>query len=255
MPRYREEHAGRPGTVTAIRGIAVQNDGTSTVGRLFIRPIEAVDRWIAGVQPDPGEPPLAMHAGIHVVIDDSRDYVAEQLVGSLYLDFQNGLNWTPHEKFRERDRGGWDVTIPATCFRGIGTAAVEEAVKRLNTIHGHRFVGEDCTMFVERVFGGRRLFADSPLLRSLGIGARVGDPAMPLLKPDTTLDAEASRRLQLEKIKSLPDALADPGSPNVQQWLHRLVPAIVVGALIGRLYSSASRRSMPASSTARRFFK
>lgn len=255
MPKYVAEHAGRPGKVTAIRGIAFQSDGMSTIGRLFIRPMEVLDRWIAGVLPDRGDPELAMHAGIHVVIDGSREFVAEQLVGSLYLDLQNGLNWTPHEKFRERDRGGWDATVPATSFRGVNGAVVDETIQRLNTIRGHRFVGEDCTMFVERAFGGRRLFADSPLLRCLGIGARVGDPALPLLKRDCSLDQETSKRLQLEKIRHLPDALADAESPNLQVWIQRLVPAIAVGALIGRLYSSGSRRSTPASSTARRFFK
>ena len=58
-----------------------------------------------------------MHAGLHVVVDGEREFVAEQLVGSLYLNFRNGLNWTPLDKFRERDRGGWDVTVPAVHFR------------------------------------------------------------------------------------------------------------------------------------------
>ena len=40
-------------------------------------------------------PSLAMHAGIHLDLEDGREYVAEQLVGSFYLDFRNGLNWTP----------------------------------------------------------------------------------------------------------------------------------------------------------------
>jgi hypothetical protein len=256
MPVYREEHADRPGAVTEIRGIVFQNDGQSTVGRLFIRPLEAIDRWVAGILPDVGDPPLAMHAGIHVLIDGSREYVAEQLVGSLYLDFRNGLNWTPFDKFRQRDRGGWDVTVPAACFRSVDAAAVAEATTRLNTIEGHPFVGEDCTAFIERSFRGQRLFADSPLLRLLGFAARVGDPAMPLLKPASNLDTASKTKLQFEKIKRLPDAVADVDSPNVQLWAHRLVPAAAFGAVLGRIaYSSASRRSMPASSTARRFFR
>jgi hypothetical protein len=231
MAHYRHDYAERPGTITEIRGIVFQNDGQSMVGRVFIRPMEALDRWVARVVPERGDPPLAIHAGIHVVIDGSQEYVAEQLVGSLYLDFRNGLNWTPFDHFRQRDRGGWDATVPATIFRGIDAGVVHETVERLNTIQGHPFIGEDCTAFVERSFG-RRMFADSPLLRWLGLAVRVGDPALPLLDNDASLPSDVRRRLQFEKIKSLPDALADVDTPNFQLWAHRLVPAIVLGALV-----------------------
>src|SRR5689334_7266598 len=100
MQRRRQqvdEHALRPGRVTEIRGIVFQSDGRSTVGRLFIRPFEALDRWIVGILPQRSERTLAMHAGIHIVIDGAREYVAEQLVGSFSMDFRNGLNWTPYE--------------------------------------------------------------------------------------------------------------------------------------------------------------
>jgi hypothetical protein len=253
---YQHDFAERPGSVTAIRGIVFQNDGQSTTGRVFIRPMEALDRWIAGVLPDPGDPPLAIHAGIRVEIDGSRDYVAEQLVGSLYLDFRNGLNWTPFENFRQRDRGGWDQTVPATAFRGIDDTAVVQAIQQLNGgIRGHPFIGEDCTAFIERAFGARRMFADSPLLRWFGIGVRVGDPALPLLQPDASLPAEAKQKLQFDKIKRQPDALASPESPNMQLWVHRLMPALGVSGLVAWAYSSGSRRSTPASSTARRFLR
>jgi hypothetical protein len=238
----------------------LQSDGKSTVGRVFIRPLEALDRWIVGILPSPGEPTLAMHAGIHVVIDGERDYVAEQLVGSLYLDFHSGLNWTPLEQFQNRDRGGWDVTVPATGFRGVDDTLVEETVTRLNAIDGHPFIGEDCTAFIERAFGGEhRLFADSPLLRSLDIGVRIGDPALPLLRADAPLDSDARDKLQFEVIKDLPDPLADAGSPNARNWLiQRALPALALGATVGLLverYSSSSRRSTPVSSTARRFLR
>jgi hypothetical protein len=258
VPSYQADHAQRPGTVTAIRGIVLQNDGRSAIGRIFIRPLEALDRWVTGVLPSRDEPPLAMHAGIHVVIDQNREYVAEQLVGSLYLDFRNGLNWTPLQRFRERDRGGWDVTVPATAFRRVDERIVEDVVQRLNTIQGHPFVGEDCTAFIERAFGRQRLFADSPLLRGVGISVRVGDPALPLLRPDAALDERSKRLLQFESIKDLPDPLADANTPNAQLWVHRLVPVIVLAALIGRRargYSSSSRRSTPVSRTARRFLR
>ncbi len=142
---------------------------------------------IAGLHPHGPAPSLAMHAGLHVQLEDGREYVAEQLVGTPYMDLKSGLNWTPLEEFRRRDRAGWDVTVPATSFRGIDEDDVEATVARLNRIEGRPFVGEDCTAFIERAFAGKRLFADSPLLRSLGVPARVGDPALPLLRPDVAL--------------------------------------------------------------------
>jgi hypothetical protein len=252
---YSKHHALRPGTVARVHGIAFQNDGRSAIGRMFIRPSETLDRWIAGIQPGPFDLPLAIHAGVHVTMDDGGEYVVEQLVGSFYLDFQNALNWTPIERFRARNHGGWDATIPWTAFRGVDEAAVEETRLRLNRIQGHPFIGEDCTAFVERAFGNRRLFADSPIVRSLGIGVRIGDPAMPLLDPLARLDETARSRLQFDRIKHLPDALAEAESLNVRLWLNRLLPIGLTAVFGWWAYSSASRRSMPASSTARRFFK
>ena len=259
MSRYKDEHAQRPGTVTGITGIIFQSDGKSTIGRIFIRPLEALDRWLVGLLPKPGRPSLAMHAGIRVTVDGSRDYVAEQLVGTWDLTFRNGLNWTPYDKFKDRDRGGWDVTVPATNFRNIGPRELDETLAHLNSIQGHPFVGEDCTEFIERAFGRRRLFADSPLLQMVGIGARIGDPALPLLKPHAPLDDKARDLLQADAIQDLPDPRADAASPNVRVWLIRLVPVLIVALLVGRLvgdrgpHSSASRRSRFASSTARKF--
>jgi hypothetical protein len=220
--------------VAAIRGIIFQSDGRSTVGRLFIRPFEAIDRWLAGVLPRPGDPSLAMHAGIHVELDDGREIVAEQLVGTLYMDLVSGMSWTPIDQFRGRDRGGWDVTVPATSFRAADAEAEHDIVERLNAIEGHPFVGEDCTAFVERAFGGRRLFADSPLLQLAGVPARVGDPALPLLKPDARLDEHAERLLHADALRRLPEAGAEPMAPNVRLWAGRLLTGAIVGTLVGR---------------------
>lgn len=249
-------NAARPGRVASIRGIVFQSDGQSTIGRMFIRPFEALDRWIVGVLPRPNEPSLAMHAGLHVVLDNGQDYVAEQLVGSFYMDFRNGLNWTPFQDFTQRDRGGWDVTVPATDFRHVDQRLVDQTLQRLNGIEGHPFVGEDCTAFIERAFGGRRLFADSPVLRAVGIGVRIGDPALPLLRFDAQLNEDARTKLQFETIKTLPDALAEAESPNARLWAHRLTPLLPVLAMVGvGVYSSTSRRSTPISSTARKFLR
>ena len=90
-----EPAAERPGRVAALKGIIFQSDPTSRNGKFLIRPIEAFDRWQAGLARTPGDAPLAMHAGLHVELDDGREFVAEQLVGSLFEDFEDGLNWTP----------------------------------------------------------------------------------------------------------------------------------------------------------------
>ena len=50
------------------------------------------------------------HAGLHVVLEDGREFVVEQLFGTPREDFLDGLNWTPLETFRVRDHRGWDVT-------------------------------------------------------------------------------------------------------------------------------------------------
>ena len=254
MPVYQEDYAERPGRVTSVDGIILQNDGKSGIGRMFIRPLETLDRWIVGILPKHGDPPLAIHAGIRVSIDGDREYVAEQLVGSSYLDFKNGLNWTPLDTFRQRDHGGWDETVAATAFRAIDAAALDETVERLNTIEGHPFLGEDCIAFIERAFG-RRMFADSPLLRLLGIGARIGDPALPLLKPDAPLSPEARQRLQFEGVKELPDAVAGTESPNVRVWVMRVTPLALLGVLLVGAYWSRAHKPTPRWRTTSRFLR
>jgi ABC-type enterobactin transport system permease subunit len=93
----------------------------------------------------------------------------------------------------------------------------------------------------------------------LGVGVRIGDPALPLLSSDAQLDANACGKLQVDVLKRLPDALADADSPNARDWLlQRWLPAVVLGAALGlgvARYSSSSRRSTPVSSTARRFLR
>ena len=82
-----------------------------TVGAIFIRPIESFDRWRAGLaRTRPATGPLAMHAGpARRVLKDGREFVAEQLVGTLFEDFKDALNWTPLERFRTREAAGWDL--------------------------------------------------------------------------------------------------------------------------------------------------
>ncbi|MBV9355717.1 MAG: hypothetical protein JO023_09340 [Chloroflexi bacterium] len=235
MTRYREEHAERPGRVARVLGVIFQSDERSSVGRMFIRPMEELDRMIAGLHPQGASTSLAMHAGLHVRLEDGREYVAEQLVGTPYMDLKSGLNWTPVQEFRQRDRAGWDVTVPVTRFRGIEEDDVAATVGRLNQIEGRPFVGEDCTAFVERAFAGKRLFADSPLLQSLGVPARVGDPALPLLRPDVRFDERTRHLLRTDAVQQLPDPERSAGAPNAWLWLRRLAPALALGALLGWL--------------------
>jgi hypothetical protein len=235
VTRYREEHAERPGRIARVLGVIFQSDERSSVGRMFIRPMEELDRLVAGLHPHDRSTSLAMHAGLHVQLEDGRDYVAEQLVGTPYMDLKSGLNWTPLQEFRRRDHAGWDVTVPPTSFRGIDEHDAEATVARLNQIQGRPFVGEDCTAFVERAFEGKRLFADSPLLQSLGVPARVGDPALPLLRADVRFDDRTRRLLRTDAVQRLPDPRRSARSPNAWLWARRLGPAIAVGALLGLL--------------------
>ena len=172
----------RPGRIVKLRGIILQSDKASVLGAWIIRPVEMLDLYLAGIGRATDAPPLAMHAGLHVVLEDGREFVVEQLFGNPREDFIDGLNWTPLETFRKRDHSGWDLTVPATAFRQVDERIVEEVVEFLNRIEGRPFFGEDCTMLIERAFGKRRLFADSPTARALGFGMRVGDPALALLK-------------------------------------------------------------------------
>lgn len=211
----------RPGRVRDLKGIIFQSDNSSLVGEVLIRPIETFDRWQAGLTRGRGDAPLAMHAGLHLALEDGREFVAEQLVGSLFEDFKDGLNWTPLEHFRTREGSGWDLTVPATSFRGISEAVVNRAVDFLNAVEGRPFFGEDCVGFIERVFGGRRLFGDSPTGLALGLGLRVGDPALPLLRSNAPLDGEAARLLRVSAVQAQPDAVAASDAPNAHRQLGR----------------------------------
>jgi len=213
----------RPGQVTKLCGIIVQSDRTSWLGAWLIRPVEMFDLHLAGIGRDVDSEPLAMHAGLHVEIEDGRQFVVEQLFGTPRENFVSGLNWTPLETFRARDHCGWDATISPVCFRKINEAIVNHAVEFLNRIEGRPFFGEDCTTFVERVFGKRRLFGDSPTARAIGVGMRVSDPALMLLKPDARFDPETERLVRADILRGLPDPKADWGAPNGHLWIKRLL--------------------------------
>jgi hypothetical protein len=236
----------RPGKVRKVSGIIFQSDKLSVLGNWIIRPIEMLDRRLAGVGKNPFGPPLAIHAGVRVRMQDGREYVAEQLFGTPEEDFMDALNWTPLQKFRERDHRGWDVTVPATAFRNIDRKAIGEAIDFLNGTKGKPFFGEDCTTFVERVFNKRRMFADSPSARLLGFGVRVGDPALPLVRPDAVLDPKAEFLLRAHTLRKLPDPTTNWNAPNWRRAvriLFRIMASaglwVIVWVLFRKVYGVA----------------
>jgi hypothetical protein len=234
----------RPGLVTELCGIVFQCDASSLVGDIFIRPIEVLDLWLASLGRREAnawrawrqKSPLGMHAGLHVVLDDGSHFVVEQLTGGWREWLVNGLHWTPLEAFREREKrgeGGWDVTVAPEAFRQVDEFAKKEAVHQLNRIRGRAFLKEDCTAFIGRVFGSqRRIFADSPILRSLGVEMRSGEPALPLLRRDGSLTPEAESRLHGAILRALPDPKASSASISLRQLHHRvLIGGAVVAAI------------------------
>ena len=236
----------RPARVVKLRGLILQSDEASVLGGWIIRPVEMLDLHLAGIGRSPEAPPLAMHAGLHVVLEDDREFVVEQLLGGPRKDFVNGLNWTPLETFRKRDHRGWDVTIPGTALRLVDDSVVADVIKFLNGIEGRPFFGEDCTMFVERAFGKRRLFADSPTARSIGFGMRVGDPALTLLNPEARLGPEAEHLVRADILRTLPNPTTRWDAPNGHLWIRRILGWLLIGAaayglLFGARYSSRLR--------------
>ena len=224
----------RPGQVVKLHGVIVQSDKTSWLGAWFIRPVEMLDLHLAGIGREICSEPLAIHAGLHVELEDGCSFVVEQLFGSPRENFVSGLNWTPLETFKARDHAGWDVTIPSTDFRKIDQNIIREVIEFLNQIEGRPFFGEDCTGLVERAFGKRRLFADSPTAELIGFGMRVGDPALMLLRSDAQFDPKTETRIRADVLRALPDPTTDWDDPNGRLWIKRglLGLAIVAVAVV-----------------------
>ncbi len=244
---HSDLNARPPGRIATILGIAFQADASSSMVTHVIRPFQALNRLAIGIRVTDDVRLLSNHVGIHVLLEDGQQFIVEQLPGTPEADVRDGLNWNPIERFRARDRGGWNVTVPLPAFRGINDAVMCDTVARLNIIDHRPFLEEDCTQFVERACGNRRLFADSPVLSRLGIHARLGDPALPLLRRDVELDHEIERRLQVDMLRELPDAEAQPGSTSVLVWerwltkplVYALSWAIVAGLML-HLHSECS---------------
>src|SRR6516164_504175 len=227
----------RPGRVVKLNGVIVQSDKTSWLGAWLIRPVEMLDLHLAGIGREIGSEPLPMHAGLDVELEDGRRFVVEQLFGTLRENFVNGLNWTPLETFKRRDHAGWDVTIPPIAFRKIDQNVISEAIEFLNRIEGRPFFGEDCTGLVERAFGKRRLFADSPTAGLIGFGMRVGDPALMLLRPEAQFDPETEGLIRADILRALPDPTSAWDAPNGRLWIKRALLALAFVAIVAFLKS------------------
>jgi hypothetical protein len=221
----------RPGQVVKLHGVIVQSDKTSWLGAWFIRPVEMLDLHLAGIGREIHSEPLAIHASLHVELEDGRRFVVEQLFGTTRENFVNGLNWTPLETFKARDHAGWDVTIPPTDFRNIDEKIICEVIEFLNRIEGRPFFGEDCTGLIERAFGKRRLFADSPTAGLIGFGMRVGDPALMLLRSDAQFDPKTETRIRSDVLRALPDPTTDWDDPNGRLWIKRGLLALAIVAV------------------------
>jgi hypothetical protein len=235
--------ADRPGRIAKLQGVIVQSDKTSWLGAWFIRPVEMLDLHLAGIGREIGSEPLAIHAGLHVELEDGRRFVVEQLFGTPRESFVSGLNWTPLETFKARDHAGWDVTIPPAHFRKIDHKIICEVIEFLNQIEGRPYFGEDCTGLVERAFGKRRLFADSPTAGLIGFGMRVGDPALMLLRSDAKFDSETERLIRADVLRALPDPRAVWDDPNGRLWIKRGLLALTIVALVVGLKKLPRSRS------------
>lgn len=248
----RESVQTRPGRVTSLVGVIIQSDASDPIGRYFIRPVEGLDLLCAGVldvsksakfrRGDGREAGLGMHAGLHVRLEDGREYVVEQLCGGIHEWFVNGLHWTPLESFHRRGNpaaGGWDATVPMDCFRQIDPASVEYAIAHLNSIRGVGFIHEDCTAFIARVFGpNHRLFADSPIMKAIGVYMRSGEPALPLVKRDAQLAPRSASLLKVDALRKLPDPIAANDSISLRQLHLRCLLITTIGMALAALVSA-----------------
>ncbi len=174
----------------AIEGVSFQCDmGDRLLARL-VQVVEEISRHRREGK-CLGRPPMANHAGLRVRValpDGTTDCYVVEVLWSIPFGKKAGIPiWTPLSAFRARERQGWHVTVPAEEFVGIGHADVTSAAEMLNDLRGERRWGETCTLFIERVFGGKPMFADSEILRNVRRGLRLPEPAAPLLQPGAVL--------------------------------------------------------------------
>jgi hypothetical protein len=79
------------------------------------------------------------------------------------------------------------------------------------------------------------MFADSPALRLLGFGVRLGDPALPLLDRDAHLEPRAELLLRAAALRNLPDPTAPADSPSGHRMQRAGLTIATLIALIALL--------------------
>ena len=65
----------RPGRVQELIGIIFQSDEKSVLDSWIIRPVEMLDRRLAGLGRSPDSPSLAMPVGLHAQLDDRSEFL------------------------------------------------------------------------------------------------------------------------------------------------------------------------------------
>ncbi len=201
----------RPGRVVRIDGVVFQCDADDMVSTLLIRPMQRLSQRLRGRERgfSSSGVPLANHAGIRICIacphGSTQTYVVEQLSGTLWQNVANGLSWTTWRKFKAREGGGWDVTVPCLAFEGVTPADVAAAIDVLNEETGQAFYSEICTAFIERVFGGHRLFNEVEALHWLvrGAGLRIPEPAAPRFRRNAYLSRRARHLLRTKELMAV----------------------------------------------------
>ena len=200
MMHTQSDPTARPGRVLSIQGVVFQCDAGDRLTAPLVRAVEELSRCLRSGSHS-RQPLLANHAGVRVRLalpDGSvRSYVVE-LLPRWPWDKQAGLPvWTPLLVFRSRDRGGWDVTVPAHAFAGIGRAEIRAALRALNASGQSRRRRALCTHFIEHLFGGKAMFSDLEVLHRLWPALRLPEPAAPRLRAGARLSDRAQRLLNL----------------------------------------------------------
>jgi hypothetical protein len=80
-----------------------------------------------------------------------------------------------------------------------------------------------------------QLFAHVPVLGLLSINVPIGDPAMPLLRPDARLDPEAARLLRLHELRQLKDTPWGFQPSAISRAAPRYLAAATVAGTVGYL--------------------
>ena len=71
---------------------------------------------------------------------------------------------------------------------------------------------------------------------------RVGDPALPLLKPEVRLAQDVERLLRADILRALPDPTTQWDAPNGHLWIRRVLGLMLVFAAMAGLSFYTKKR-------------